>query len=69
MTTVALGKGSLGRKKSGSVSENIDHSDEYWDPEDYVHYVVIWKYMQASEVTWEYFKDIRQYYVDAAEDF
>ena len=68
MRTVALGKGSLGRNKSGSISKNIDKRGESQDPEDYVHYVVKWKGMQASEVTWQYWKYIKQYYVDAAED-
>ena len=31
MTTFALGEGSLGRNKSESISDNIDHSDESWD--------------------------------------
>ena len=51
MTNVALGKGSLGRNKILSISNNIDQSDEYWDPEDYVRYVVKLKDMQVSEVT------------------
>ena len=66
ITIVALGKCSLGRNKSGSIRENIDQSDESWDPGDYVCYVVKWKGMQASEVTWEYWKDIKQKYVDSA---
>ena len=45
ITTVDLGKVSLGSNKSGSISKNIDQSDESWDPEDYVHYVVKWKGM------------------------
>ena len=53
ITTVALEKGSLGRNKSGSISKNIDQSDESWYPKDYVRYVVKWNGMQASEVTWE----------------
>ena len=65
--TVALGKVLLGRKNSGSISKNIYQSDDSWDPEDYVSYVVKWKGMQASEVTWEYWRKIRQYYLDAAE--
>ena len=69
MATIDLGKGSLGRNKSGSISDNIDQSDESWDHEDYVRYVVKWKGIQESEVIWEYWKDIKQYYVDAAEDF
>ena len=58
ITTVDLGKGSLGRNKNGSISENIDQSDESWDPEDYVHYVVKWKDMKESDVIWEYWKEI-----------
>ena len=69
MRTVALGKGSLGRNTSGSISENIDQSDESQDSEDYVRYVVNWKGMQASEVTWQYCKDTKKYCVDAAEAF
>ena len=69
MTSFALGKGSLGRNKSGSISKNIDQSDESWYPKDYVRYVVKWKGMQASEVKWEYWKDINQDYVDAADNF
>ena len=52
ITAVALGKVSLGRNKSGSISKNIDRSDEYWNPEDYVCSVIKWKVMQASEATW-----------------
>ena len=48
ITTVALGKGSFGRNKSGSISENIDQSDESWYPEDYLCYVVKWTDMQSS---------------------
>ena len=69
MTTVSLGKGLLGRKKSGSTSENIYQSNESWDPEDYVRYVVKWKGIEESEVIWDYWKDIKQDYVDAAEEF
>ena len=48
ITTVALEKGSLGRNTSGSISKNIDHSDESCDLEDYVCCVVKWKGMQTS---------------------
>ena len=68
MTIVALGKGSLGSNKSGPIGENIDQSDESWDPEYCVSYVVKYKGMQASEATWEYLKDTNQDYLDAAED-
>ena len=68
MTTVALGKGSIERKKSGSIRQIIDQSNESWDPEDCVRYVSKRKGMQSSEVTWEYWKDLKQDYVDVAED-
>ena len=45
---------------SGSIRENIYKSDESWYPEDYVHYVDNWKIIQASEVTWEYWKYIKK---------
>ena len=44
-------EGSLGKDKSGLISENIDQNYESWDPEDDVRYVVKWKGMQAPEVT------------------
>ena len=69
MKTVALDKGLLERNNSGSISKNIDQSYEFWDSEDYVRCVVKWKVMQASEVTWEYWKDIEHDYVDAAYKF
>lgn len=40
-----------------------------WDPEDYVRYVVKWKALPYSEITWEYWKDIKQEAVDEAERF
>ena len=69
MRTVALEKGSLGRKKSGSIRQNIDQSDEYWHPEYCVCYVVQWKGMQAPEVTWEYWKDIKKDYMTQYKNF
>ena len=49
------------------LDENI--MDESWDPEDYVRYVVKWKGLQVSEITWEYWIHIKQDSVDQAEDF
>ena len=66
MTNVALGIDSLVRNKSVSISDIIDQNDKSWDLEYYVHYLVKWKGMQVSQVTWEYWKDIKQYYVDTA---
>lgn len=44
-------------------------SDETWDPEDYVRYVVKWKGLPISDVTWEYWLHIKHDCVDQAEDF
>jgi len=44
-------------------------AEESWDPEDYVRYVVKWKGLQYSEMTWEYWKDIKKDAVHLAEDF
>ena len=40
-----------------------------WDPEDNVRYVVKWKGLPFSEITWEYWRDIKRDAVDEAEDF
>ena len=48
MTNVALGKDSLVRNKSVSISDIIDQNDKSWDLEYYVHYLVKWKGMQVS---------------------
>jgi hypothetical protein len=40
-----------------------------WDPEDNVRYIVKWKDLPFSEITWEYWKDIKKDAVDEAEDF
>jgi hypothetical protein len=40
-----------------------------WDPEDNVRYVVKWKGLPFAEMTWEYWRDIKQEAVDETEDF
>jgi hypothetical protein len=40
-----------------------------WDPEDNVRYVVKWKGLPFSEITWEYWRDIKREAVNDAEDF
>lgn len=40
-----------------------------WDPEDNVRYVVKWKGLPFTEITWEYWRDIKRDAVDEAEDF
>lgn len=58
--------------KPKSLSDNlplVTEGDDTWDPEDYVRYVVKWKSLQYSEMTWEYWKDIKREAVNQAEDF
>ena len=40
-----------------------------WDPEDNVRYVVKWKGLPFAEMTWEYWRDIKQDAVEEVEDF
>ena len=40
-----------------------------WDPEDNVRYVVKWKSLQLTEITWEYWMHIKHQSVDEAKDF
>ena len=47
----------------------LSHGDDPWDPEDYVRYVVKWKGLQYSEMTWEYWINIKRDAVTQAEDF
>lgn len=47
----------------------VTDAEEPWDPEDNVRYVVKWKGLQYSEITWEYWRDIKRDAVDKAEDF
>ena len=47
----------------------LTEGEDPWDPEDYVRYVVKWKSLQYSEMTWEYWKDIKREAVNQAEDF
>ena len=44
-------------------------TEEPWDPEDNVRYVVKWKGVPYAEMTWEYWRDIKRDAVDQAEDF
>lgn len=53
---------------------DVNLSDEHvvgesWDPEDYVRYVVKWKGLPITEITWEYWLHIKYDSVDQAEDF
>jgi len=57
----------------GHITNDNDTSfldeEKPWDPEDNVRYVVKWKGMQVSEITWEYWLHIKHDSVDQAEDF
>lgn len=48
---------------------DIEKDDPPWDPEDNVRYVVKWKSLPYTEMTWEYWRDIKHDAVDEAEDF
>jgi len=48
---------------------DIHGTEEPWDPEDNVRYVVKWKALPYAEMTWEYWRDIKRDAVDEAEDF
>jgi SNF2 family DNA or RNA helicase len=47
----------------------LTEGEEPWDPEDYVRYVIKWKGLQYSEMTWEYWMNIKRDAVTQAEDF
>lgn len=48
---------------------DVANMEPAWDPEDNVRYVVKWKALPYAEITWEYWRDIKQDAVDQAEDF
>lgn len=48
---------------------DVTKKDEPWDPEDNVRYVVKWKGLPYSEITWEYWRDIKGDAVHEVEDF
>lgn len=47
----------------------LSDGEDPWDPEDNVRYVVKWKGLQYSEMTWEYWINIKRDAVTQAEDF
>ena len=51
------------------TEKNAVNTEQTWDPEDYVRYVVKWKGLPAAEMTWEYWKDIKADFVDEVEDY
>jgi len=57
------------KQQSEKENDMDDSLPEPWDVEDNVRYVVKWKGLQISEVTWEYWKFIKHDCVDQAEDF
>lgn len=60
------------RAELGVVETKVGQSKETelsWDPEDNVRYVIKWKGLTYSEMTWEYWRDIKRDAVDEAEDF
>jgi hypothetical protein len=49
--------------------EDGNDEDKDWDPEDNVRYIVRWKGLQLTDITWEYWADIKRDFVDEVEDF
>jgi hypothetical protein len=49
--------------------EEVNDQEEEWDPEDNVRYIVRWKGLQLTDITWEYWADIKRDFVDEVEDF
>ena len=57
-------------EKKDEVSEEANNGEEKeWDPEDNVRYIVRWKGLQLTDITWEYWADIKRDFVDEVEDF
>lgn len=55
---------------AASDGKTVDEEEDApWDPEDNVRYVIKWKGMQYSEITWEYWIDLKRDFVDEVEDF
>ena len=57
------------KNENQPVLHKDDLTDMNWDPEDYVRYVVKWKGLPASDMTWEYWKDLKFSFVDIVEDY
>jgi len=49
--------------------EEVNDEEEESDPEDNVRYIVRWKGLQLTDITWEYWADIKRDFVDEVEDF
>ncbi len=57
-------------EKNDEFSEEAGNDEKKeWDPEDNVRYIVRWKGLQLTEITWEYWADIKRDFVDEVEDF
>ena len=56
------------KPSSHTTSPNI-YEEVPWDPEGNVRYIVKWKGLPYAEMTWEYWRNIKRYAVDEAEDF
>lgn len=57
------------KQDSLTVDVGADKKEEEWDPEDNVRYIVRWKGLRLTEITWEYWIDIKRDFVDEVEDF
>lgn len=60
----------LMRTEQNDMSEDNGNDEmKEWDPEDNVRYIVRWKGLQLTDITWEYWADIKRDFVDEVEDF
>lgn len=59
----------IGHHLGGGAKAIVLDLEQPWDPEDNVRYVVKWKGMQNSDVTWEYWKDLKYDFVQEVADF
>lgn len=58
-----------GKGRSSAAVLVLPPQEAPWDPEDNVRYVVKWKGLQASDLTWEYWRDIKHDGVEPAMHF
>ena len=69
LALVESDKATRGIRKVARSVLDVATKDAPWDPEDNVRYVVKWKGLPYSEMTWEYWRDIKRDAVDEAEDY
>ena len=64
------GEAPVHAEQTNEVLSEVGNSEgKEWDPEDNVRYIVRWKGLQLTDITWEYWIDIKRDFVDEVEDF